>query len=126
MSADHGSLISTLTHERKHRLVKRYTVHRSNLRSWELGVIEELCMHTLYDVMKPGGFLKGGLHESSRPMPLTLRAVKEMWPGVPDDDISVSNHATGQDGVVTVGDVVLNSPTVTTPGHFQVAEREAR
>ena len=33
----HGTLISTFTHERKHRVVKRYLRPRKTLRSFETG-----------------------------------------------------------------------------------------
>ena len=44
----HGFLLMTFTHERKHRLVTRYTRDRKNLKSFDAGVIEDITCHQLH------------------------------------------------------------------------------
>ena len=45
-----GFLLATFTHERKHRLVMRYTRDRSNLKSWDLGAIEDITCHQVWEL----------------------------------------------------------------------------
>jgi hypothetical protein len=47
-----GTLLTTLTHERKHRMVRRYCLHRTNLTSWEHGIVEDITCHALFDAMR--------------------------------------------------------------------------
>ena len=42
MLAWFGVLVGTLTHERKHRVIKRNTRNRDNLRNWNLGSVHQL------------------------------------------------------------------------------------
>ena len=46
--ATHGILIATMTMERKHRVVKRYLRPRRTLKSFELGVVEEVTCFELW------------------------------------------------------------------------------
>jgi hypothetical protein len=48
MLADHGTLISCFTHERKHKVIKRYTQYHENTTALEKGIIEEITMHHLH------------------------------------------------------------------------------
>jgi hypothetical protein len=43
-------LLSTLTHERKHRAAKRYSRGRVNLQNFELNVLEEMTCHNLWEL----------------------------------------------------------------------------
>jgi hypothetical protein len=45
-----GVLISTFTHERKHRAVKRYARGRTNLKKFELSVLEEVTCHNMWEL----------------------------------------------------------------------------
>ena len=45
-----GFLLATFTHERKHRLVTRYTRDRKNLSSWDLGAIEDNTCHQMWEL----------------------------------------------------------------------------
>ena len=44
----HGILIATMTMERKHKVVKRYLRPRKTLKSFELGVVEEVTCFELW------------------------------------------------------------------------------
>ena len=46
----HGYLLATFTHERKHRLVKRFLNPRLNTNGLERGVMEELTLQHLYEL----------------------------------------------------------------------------
>jgi len=50
MLAWFGVLVGTLTHERKHRVIKRNTRNRDNLRNWNLGSLEEVTVHQLSEL----------------------------------------------------------------------------
>ena len=43
--ARHGLLLATWTHERKHRIVKRFELHRQSLTSYDRGVMAEVTNH---------------------------------------------------------------------------------
>jgi hypothetical protein len=45
-----GILLSTFTHERKHRCIKRYARGRSILKSFEVSVLEEATCHNLWEL----------------------------------------------------------------------------
>jgi hypothetical protein len=45
-----GVLLTTLTHERKHRAAKRYARGRINLESFEVSVLEEMTAHNLWEL----------------------------------------------------------------------------
>ena len=46
----HGLLVSLFTHERRHKLLKRFIRDRPNTTSFERGVMEEVTLQHLYDV----------------------------------------------------------------------------
>ena len=48
-----GFLLSTFTHERKHRLVKRYTRDRCKLQNWERNALEEVTCHQIWELSLP-------------------------------------------------------------------------
>ncbi len=50
-----GVLLNTLAHGRKHRLVERYALAPANLQSYDLGVLENVTTHMLWDTEQ--GFL---------------------------------------------------------------------
>ena len=53
MLRKHGMLLSTFTHERKHRSVKRYTRGRNALRSFELNVLKDITAHAIWELELP-------------------------------------------------------------------------
>ena len=48
-----GTLLGTLVNERRHRVVKRYLRDRRNLTRWELGALEEVTCHAVWELTKP-------------------------------------------------------------------------
>jgi hypothetical protein len=98
-----GSLLATFVHERKHRVIKRYTRKRENLRSWELGTMEELLSHQLFEVNKP--FLQSTTE--AKPSSNTMYVLRELFPHVPDDDFAIHSRLSADNGMVHTGDVVF-------------------
>ena len=45
-----GFILSTFTHERKHRMIRRYTQQRKVLRNWSVSVIEEVTCHSIWEM----------------------------------------------------------------------------
>ena len=99
----HGALHACLVNERRHRVVKRYSLRRCNLLNWEKGVLEEVTCHQLGEM--EAGFLAGGPKPRSKPSARLLYALAEIFPDEPDLMVSANCHAS--DGQVSVGDIVL-------------------
>ena len=78
MLARHGVLVPCLTNERRHRVVKRYARDRLKLQKWELGTLEEVTAHQLWELQH--GFLKQGLLSATAPRPSTAYVIAEMCP----------------------------------------------
>ena len=72
----HGLLLMTFTHERKHRLVMRYTRDRKNLRSWDAGAIEEITCHSLFELSQPFW----GCCQSAKARGAILIPLRDMFP----------------------------------------------
>lgn len=100
-----GTLISTFVHERKHRLVKRYTRDRSNLKNWDLSALEEITCHIIWELSSP--FMRSGMFHRHKVSRRTLGVLQEMFPGVAAGDFSAAADATVEDGSVHVGDLVI-------------------
>jgi hypothetical protein len=98
-----GFLLSTFVHERKHRVVKKYTRDRRNLQSWDLGAIEEITCHQLWELGKP----LLNTFSTSKPRPKMLDVLREVFPGVQHDaSFSLVNDIKVHGGAANVGDVV--------------------
>ena len=87
MLARFGFLLSTFTHERKHRVVKKYTRDRKNLKSWSLGAIEDVTCHQLWENRSPWF----SSCSTSRPKRRALYGLREIFPGIADDRFTVRN-----------------------------------
>jgi hypothetical protein len=61
MLASHGTLVSCLTHERKHRMVKRYSASRCNLANFESGMLNEIVSAQIEALSDPTAAACGGL-----------------------------------------------------------------
>ena len=46
----HGTLLSCFTHERRHKLVRRYSSNRRNLAGYEQGIMEDVALQQLHDI----------------------------------------------------------------------------
>ena len=99
-----GMLLATLTQERKHRLIRRYAQRRSNLTSWETGVVEDITCHALMDLKKK--FMASALVKSHRPSSKIFNALHEMFPHVPAAAFMVARSTVSRNGCICVGDVI--------------------
>jgi predicted outer membrane repeat protein len=98
----HGFLLMTFTHERKHRLVTRYTRDRRNLKNWDSGAIEEITCHQLWELSQP--FF--GVCNTAQARGNVLIPLMELFPGVDANDMFVLNNISGNGGAINAGDVV--------------------
>ena len=93
-------MLSTFLQERKHRVVKKYTRDRRNLTNWDLGAIEEVTCHQLWELDRP--LLEE--YATVKPRGKIKDVLKEVFPGATDTwlvrDIAVHG------GFANVGDVV--------------------
>jgi len=97
-----GFLLSTFTHERKHRIVKRYTRDRKTLKNWALGAIEDITCHQIWENSLPF-FLA---FSTSHPKGKMFYALRELFPGVADEAFTLHNHLKCNGGQASAGDVV--------------------
>ena len=109
-----GFLLSTFTHERKHKVIKRYTRDRSNLTQWDIGSIEEITCHQMWELRQP--FFMSDVE--SKPVGRVLLSLRELFPMVPDDAMSLHNKVKCNGGCFSMGDVV----SCTIDGEPQVCE----
>jgi hypothetical protein len=58
MLQTHGTLVSCLTHERKHRMVKRFASNRCNLAAYEKGLLGEIVSGHIEILMDPTTFVE--------------------------------------------------------------------
>lgn len=101
--ARHGTLIATYTHERKHRVVKRYTRNRMNLTHWELGAMGDITCHQIWELSRP--FL---LSDSCAiPRQRTMFVLREVFPGFADAAFTMHSTVTIDNSTARNGDVVL-------------------
>ena len=93
-------LISTLAHERKHRTVKRYARRRINLIKFEIGVLEEVTCHNLWE------FKDNLWHYVSTSAPTVQQSwwLQEMFRG--GEKFSLHNEV-NVNGYITKGDIVV-------------------
>ena len=99
-----GTLLTTLTQERKHRMVRRYTMGHRSLKNFEVGVMQEITCHALHKFRKDLPI--AGLLTPCPPKRMVALALQEMFPGANPCNILVSPHARCTDGSVHAGDVV--------------------
>ena len=74
-----GFLLSTFTHERKHRLVTRYCRDRKNLQNWDMAAIEEITCHQVWQLGLP--FMDAC--ETTQARGKILIPLRKMYPGIP-------------------------------------------
>ena len=99
------TLLATLVNERKHRRVLQYSRDRHSLVSWELGCLEEITCHQLYEMSEP--YMQSGLKDTHPPSRSVMFLLREMFPEVPQGAFKVSATCKSENGYVKVGDVVL-------------------
>ena len=94
-------LLSTFVNERRHRVVKKHTRDRRNLRSFDLGTIEEITCHQIWELGKPL------LHtfQTSKPRGPMLDVIREMFPHG-DASFMLAHNIKVDGGAANAGDVV--------------------
>ena len=100
-----GAILSCMLHERRHRLVKRSLRDRQNHKGYERGALEEVTCHQVWEM--DARSLKYGLQNPRKPSTLSLTALRELYPGIADDDMRVSSKAIVSNGTVSTGDFVF-------------------
>ena len=99
----HGTLISTLMHERKHRVCLRYLRPRCNTAGFERGVMEDVTCHCIWDVTQPFLRLQGG----SKPRPQAMSVLQELYPSISADAFQMHARARVHHGEATNKDMVI-------------------
>jgi len=99
-----GTLLGTLTNERKHRVVKRFSRGRMNLRGWELGTVEDVTCQQLFETSRP--FMQSG-QTDSKAHPRALMVLRELHPGHADEDFTLHTQVQIDNGTARSGDAVL-------------------
>ena len=99
-----GTLIGTLTNERRHRVVKRYTKDRRCLKRWELGSLEEITGHALWELTQP--ILRAGHVDPVAPRAQSLALLSELFPEEHRHgrELTISNKTKARHGTVLTRD----------------------
>ena len=100
--ARHGDLPSTLTNERRHKVVKRYTRDRLCGQNWELGSLEEVVCQQLHECKSD--WYSHMLVDAHKPNARVLSALQNLWPWV--TSFTVSARARCRHSQVTCGDFI--------------------
>ncbi len=97
-----GFLLATFTHERKHRLVTRYSRDRKNLRNWDASTIQEITCHSLWELQQDF------FHACSTASPKgkMIHLLNELFPGVARENMVLLNDISANGGKARNGDVV--------------------
>ena len=109
-----GFLLSTFTHERKHRLVKKYTRNRCTLKSWARGALEEITCHQSHELSFPFFMVPA----RSAPRGKLMHHIRDLFPGAPDSEFNLHTTLKCSGGQVRRGDIVL----VTSDGAQHIGE----
>ena len=102
MLARFGVLLTTFVNERKHRIVKQYTRNRCNPQSWDLSSLEDVTVHQLWELDLP--FFN--MFSTTLPSGRVFHALRELFPGIPDDCFTLHNQLKLHGGTSTTRDVV--------------------
>ena len=97
-----GFLLSTFVHERRHRVIRRYTQNRKILKNWSVSVMEEVTCHSIWEMSHR--FYNA--YDTTNPARSTLSELHAMFPSVPDDDFTLHKTIYVHGGTAEVGDVV--------------------
>jgi hypothetical protein len=101
-----GTLLGTLCNERKHRVVKRHTRNRDNLKKWDLGSLEEVTCNQIRELRR--SFISTGqVQQSSVRRGEDLAILQDMHPGFAARDFTLSPQLRGRHGEARLGDVVM-------------------
>ena len=102
-----GTLLGTLTNERRHRVVKRYTKDRRCLKRWELGSLEEITCHAVWELTQP--ILRAGQLDPVAPRARSVALLNEMFPDGARQgcELTLSNRVKATHGTVITNDCVF-------------------
>ena len=100
-----GTLLGTLVQERKHRLVLRYGRDRDNLKSWDLGCLEEITCHQIWEMSQ--NYRKTGIQESHPPTRATLSLLCELFSEATASNVRVASMCKARNGTIHVGDFAI-------------------
>ena len=106
MLAQFGFLLSTLTHERKHRVFMRHVRERKNTTKWEVSVLEEMTCHDLHALESATLGCRLG-SERSQPTKLQLALLSEVFSIKDLVNMQISNIAFCHQKRASAGDMVL-------------------
>ncbi len=99
-------ITKAFVHERHHMLVKKYSFHRKNAASMELGIIEDITVVQL-QMFEPMWHQTGSAEYVS-PLRATLKALKDMHPDEPAEGLMVTRSFKSSCGnTMSVGDTVM-------------------
>ena len=98
----HGLLLATFTYKRRHRLVTRHCREGKNGTSWDCHAIEEITCHQIWQLQQP--FMAAS--NMARPRGKMLIPLREVYPGVADDEFSCLSGIKCNGGSCSPGDVV--------------------
>jgi len=102
MLQEFGFLLGTFTQERKHRLITRYCRDRKNLAAWDSNAIEEITCHQVWELTQP--FMNAS--SIGVPRGLMLIPLREMFPGVADNQFKTLSAISCNGGACSPGDIV--------------------
>jgi hypothetical protein len=101
-----GVLLHTLVQERRHRLVLRYGRDRDTLLNWDLGCLEEVTCHHIWELSQP--YMKVGIQGAHRPTRSMMPLLREVFPHAIDADFRVASECKARNGgTIKVGDLVM-------------------
>ena len=100
--ARHGDLVSTLTNERRHKVVKRYTRDRLCGKKWELGSLEEVVCQQIHECSSD--WYSTTLINPHPPNQILQSSLCQLWSEV--DSFRVAARGRGKHGQVSCGDFV--------------------
>ena len=100
----HGFLFATFVHERKHRLAKRYMVPRLTAKSFELGVIQDITTHQIWELQQ-SFFLSAETSESIKSN-MVRDAIQDLFPDVTLTSICVITQVACMGGRAMKNDIV--------------------
>ena len=97
-----GVILTTFVNERKHRIVKKYTHNRNSLVAFDLCALEDVTVHQLWELSLP--FFN--MYDTAKPRGRVFHALRELWPGVPDEAFSLHTSLKLHGGSAATNDVV--------------------
>ena len=109
-----GLLLTTFVNERKHRIIQMYAHVRYNLQGFNVCALEDCTMHQLWELSLP--FFN--MYDSHQPRGRIFHALNALFPGVPNDKMTLHKKLKLHGGSSGTDDVV----SYLHEGKFQVGQ----